>query len=433
MRLSQRIGLHRDGTHLSLSPFETEMRRRIWWQVMILEVNAAILSGAGGVIYYNQWDTKSPLNINDADIWPTMEAPPLEREGPTEMFFCLLRHEFGKMFRSLKMMHGASSLLPHLGASEKLRMIEDVEKTIEQNFLRYCDPLSSLHHLAQGAGRSAVASMRLMANHPRHAPDKGASMTPAEKTSLFLNALKIVEYDSMTYSDPRLAGYRWHVRAYFQYNAFVFMLSELCLRGTGESVDRAWKQVSEVFHNHPEMKGQRALPIAVRKLVCKAWGVRAAGLIQAGDQPIPPPGVAEILASRAQTERDQQSGGPVARGSVSASTSSGPSPAALDRLIPDSWTSLDKVGANQAPNFDAGSSWTGHAWMGSSDNPDDAFDFNALQEGPTPMDWAAWDEILNSQTEANLPFLGEGFTAAQGLGNIADTVGGGYRGSSGMQ
>jgi hypothetical protein len=31
LRISQSLGLHRDGTRFGLSPFDTEMRRRLWW------------------------------------------------------------------------------------------------------------------------------------------------------------------------------------------------------------------------------------------------------------------------------------------------------------------------------------------------------------------------------------------------------------------
>jgi hypothetical protein len=35
-RMAIGIGLHRDGSYFNLSPFQTEMRRRLWWQVCTL-------------------------------------------------------------------------------------------------------------------------------------------------------------------------------------------------------------------------------------------------------------------------------------------------------------------------------------------------------------------------------------------------------------
>ncbi|KAL8634535.1 MAG: hypothetical protein Q9228_007870, partial [Teloschistes exilis] len=45
LRIAQRMGLHRDGADLKLPPLETEIRRRLWWQILLLEVRAAEFSG----------------------------------------------------------------------------------------------------------------------------------------------------------------------------------------------------------------------------------------------------------------------------------------------------------------------------------------------------------------------------------------------------
>lgn len=36
LRLAHSIGIHRDGAQYGLAPFDTEMRRRLWWQVCTL-------------------------------------------------------------------------------------------------------------------------------------------------------------------------------------------------------------------------------------------------------------------------------------------------------------------------------------------------------------------------------------------------------------
>lgn len=42
IRMGQALGLHRDGTHFDyLSPFEIEMRRRVWWTLCMLDVRAS--------------------------------------------------------------------------------------------------------------------------------------------------------------------------------------------------------------------------------------------------------------------------------------------------------------------------------------------------------------------------------------------------------
>ncbi|KAG5660910.1 hypothetical protein KAF25_002553, partial [Fusarium avenaceum] len=47
VRMAQKMGLHRDGETLGLPPFETEIRRRLWWQIYMLDARSAVQSGLG--------------------------------------------------------------------------------------------------------------------------------------------------------------------------------------------------------------------------------------------------------------------------------------------------------------------------------------------------------------------------------------------------
>lgn len=58
VRIAQTLGIHRDGSHFNLSPFEIEMRRRLWWQVCILDARASEDHGCDPTIVEAQFDTK---------------------------------------------------------------------------------------------------------------------------------------------------------------------------------------------------------------------------------------------------------------------------------------------------------------------------------------------------------------------------------------
>lgn len=58
VRIAQTVGIHRDGSHFNLSPFEIEMRRRLWWQVLILDIRASEDHGCDPTIGEAQFDTK---------------------------------------------------------------------------------------------------------------------------------------------------------------------------------------------------------------------------------------------------------------------------------------------------------------------------------------------------------------------------------------
>ncbi|EFX03967.1 c6 zinc finger domain containing protein [Grosmannia clavigera kw1407] len=94
VRIAQRLGLHRDGTHFRLPPFEAEMRRRLWWQIVALDKRIAEITGSVvTALSAGVTDTRFPLNINDSDLHQHAKEAPMSNAGPTEMLFCLTRVE----------------------------------------------------------------------------------------------------------------------------------------------------------------------------------------------------------------------------------------------------------------------------------------------------------------------------------------------------
>ena len=141
IHLAQALGIHRDGTNFNLNPFETEMRRRLWWHISILDTRSSEEHGTDPTFSEQFYDTKLPMNINDDDIYPDMKEPPKERVGCTEMTFCLLRFELSVVTRRLSFtapgVEGSESSRRTL--EEKEKMIDQCHRMIEEKYLQYCD------------------------------------------------------------------------------------------------------------------------------------------------------------------------------------------------------------------------------------------------------------------------------------------------------
>lgn len=58
VRIAQTLGIHRDGSHFGLPPFEIEMRRRLWWQVCVLDARSSEDHGCDPTIVEAQFDAK---------------------------------------------------------------------------------------------------------------------------------------------------------------------------------------------------------------------------------------------------------------------------------------------------------------------------------------------------------------------------------------
>ncbi|KAF7543123.1 hypothetical protein G7Z17_g10996 [Cylindrodendrum hubeiense] len=141
--IAQAMGLHRDGTAFGLKPLVIELRRRLWFHICLLDMRSSEFHGYQPIVNEAIFDTKVPLNINDADLTPQMTEPPPEREGATEMTFCLIRCE--AMRAGLKVGYTP----PSVGVSGPARdgaslinhetVVEELKQRLEERYLRHLD------------------------------------------------------------------------------------------------------------------------------------------------------------------------------------------------------------------------------------------------------------------------------------------------------
>jgi Fungal specific transcription factor domain len=271
VRIAQRIGLHRDGESLGLAPFDVEIRRRLFWQLLPLDGYAGQLSGTGISIAPNSWDTRQPLNINDDQIYPGMTQQPEEQEGATEMIYCLMRTELTKLCNrtGVKVKDIGATIQLRSGA-ELGQLIDEVESTIETKYLRYCDIVNPLHFLTCITARCAANSVRL---HCRM-PQMNQTISDQERRELCVIAQQILDTDSASNSNPHLKKFQWMIRAFYLWGALVFILTSLAKTDffSRLELDGAWSKIADVFSNHPEvLDAKGALHVVAAKVTLKAW------------------------------------------------------------------------------------------------------------------------------------------------------------------
>ncbi|KAL8801670.1 MAG: hypothetical protein Q9182_004307 [Xanthomendoza sp. 2 TL-2023] len=293
-----RIGLHRDGTSLGLSPFETEIRRRLWWQIVVVDIRLAELSGAGTSMLSVPFNTCLPLNVNDADLSPEMGELPPEHTRTTDMTFCLSRYEIAKFLKDSNtaffFFEGAWAKANGTPATleEKDRAIDEVEHRLEEKYLKHCsDAKVTLHFLTGIFLRNAIYRMRVVAHHPQHRPDKGASMPAEEKEYLCRLNLNMIENDNIAHGNKSAERFAWYLNMYFQLPAFIYLISELRHRTRGELADRGWSAINEGFQNRIQFMAKRKdSPIfkATSALALKAWQAREIDFA-AHREPVPEP------------------------------------------------------------------------------------------------------------------------------------------------
>ena len=272
VRIAQRMGLHRDGESLGLPPFDVQMRRRLFWQLLPLDGFAGQVSGTGISIAPDSWDTKQPFNLNDAQIYPGMTQQPEEQKGATDMIFCLTRTELAKFYsRTGVKMKDAGATIQSRDSAEVEKQIDEVESIIETKYLRYCDIVNPLHFLTLGMARSAANTSRLRNRISRL---MNQTIGDQERRELCVLAQKVVDTDSAAYGNPNLKKFHWQIRAFFLWDALICILTSLAKIGffSPAELDAAWNKIADVYSNHQEiLEAKGALHLAVGRVTLKAW------------------------------------------------------------------------------------------------------------------------------------------------------------------
>lgn len=252
VRIAQTIGIHRDGSHFGLAPFEVEMRRRLWWQVCILDTRASEDHGCDPTIIEQAFDTKMPLNVNDVDIYPGMKDFPPERQGCTDISFCLIRFEVANTFRRINYVPPGpircTEFFATVTLQDKEKWITECHQRLEERYLKHCDMSVPLFWVTATVARLMMSKMWLMVYHPFQRQDSGSSLTDETREKLFITSLENIEYAMLLETEARTMKWGWLFRTYMQWHALAFMLSELCHRTSGDLVERAWVAVEKTRH-----------------------------------------------------------------------------------------------------------------------------------------------------------------------------------------
>lgn len=269
VRIAQRMGLHRDGESLGLPPFETQMRRRLFWQLLPLEGFAGQHSGTGIAVSPNTWDTKKPLNISDSDIYPGMTEMPEESKGATDMMYVLARNELTDLYVRKTAIRDDCS--PAQMNERVLNMIDALEDYLEQKVFRYCDVIIPLHFQTMLLIRAAINATRL--RHQTHGI-RDNTIDDEGRTRLCRLAEKILDSDAAMHANPRAKNFLWQIKSFFLWDSIICILRSLTKPGffTGVWLDATWDRLAQFYANHPEVLFAKSpLQTHAVKATLEAW------------------------------------------------------------------------------------------------------------------------------------------------------------------
>ncbi|KAH8679721.1 fungal-specific transcription factor domain-containing protein [Tricladium varicosporioides] len=296
IRIAQSLGLHRDGTKFGLSPFDTEMRRRLWWQLCILDVRASEDHGSDPSILDYTFDTEFPISCNDEDLNPNSVQPPARRPGVSEMTFCLIRYEICSLTRRLsytppgKFLCKLAARSFELTLEEKEKLVRESADHLEKTYLQYCENAGPLYWVAATVARLITAKMSLILYHPLTQPGQPSTLNQDTRDRLLMASIEIIEYSKVLEEESSTKRWGWLFKTYIQWHAIAYILGELCVRESSTTVDRAWKAIDSVFgewgktvaHSKSNKNGMLWNPM--KKLMLKARRKREENVAKASPE-----------------------------------------------------------------------------------------------------------------------------------------------------
>jgi hypothetical protein len=292
VRIAQGMGLERDGVFLGLSPFETEMRRRLWWLLKTHDHRTAELCGLSKFrdLDMGPDSTKWPSNINDDQLYPRMTSFPVESKTLSDSAFIALRYELvsfaaDRVAKFRQQGKNSSQWDRDLASDgDKAKTddsLEELEGHLGMKYLRHCDPSQPLHLLTMLMARAAINTIRFLTHHPR----RWASIqqTPSsERQWVWDISINLLEQYSMLHSNPLLKRFAWHVAYVMQWHVFIHVLDTLRANPLMTDAEKAWKLVGSTFEGYPAMAMDtgKLIHVAVGSLCLKAYNARTAALMQ---------------------------------------------------------------------------------------------------------------------------------------------------------
>jgi hypothetical protein len=271
IRMAQALGLHRDGSHFDhLTPYEVELRRRVWWAVCLLDMRASEDQGTELSTPSSSFDTKLPLNINDADIEPEKRQPPVERQPLTDMTFTIITFEVCHAQRLL--MTPADKGGPS-GPDEQSRLLNEIFESLDRRYLQHTTETNNITYwVIVNIARLIVAKITLLIHLPVLFSSPNEHLSDEIRNKLLVAAIEVAEYNHTINAEKACRHWRWIFQTHTHWHAVVYLLIDICRRPWSPTVERAWVALhsSWLIPAHSKTNKDLRIWFPLRKLMAKA-------------------------------------------------------------------------------------------------------------------------------------------------------------------
>ncbi|KAJ5137205.1 hypothetical protein N7526_003438 [Penicillium atrosanguineum] len=239
IRLAQSQCIHRDGKKIGLAPFETEIRRRLWWHICILDMLCSEDQGVDMQIRPGTFDTRFPSNVDGADLKPHMLELPPERKGFADITLCIMNSfMINEVHLSTQPLNSVASL------QDRRDLIKSVGATLHERYLDHFNLGIPIHWVFATIVRLYLS--KAWVSEHKQLPSSGLHGPRSEyQSSVFRTAVELVEFAYFLQTNDVTTQWGWLCRSYKQKEVIAYILDEISTRPNDPETNRAWEVVTK--------------------------------------------------------------------------------------------------------------------------------------------------------------------------------------------
>ncbi|RGP77585.1 transcriptional regulatory [Fusarium longipes] len=241
IRIAERMGIQSEAKNTRCSILEAELRRRLWWALVLFDSRVSALGDHKPTTLVPSWDCALPTNVSDSELREETKSPPRPQDQATEAIFPIVRGEIGEYYRNSPFyLAFTNPVMKPL--AKKLPPGGDVtlEKTIEEKYLRFCDADNRIHYMTMWTARSNIMNCRLMNDYLAYL-DSSTEYTPARQEAAVSYALYWLECDTKLSGSPLTKNFRWFLQLHFPFPAYIRIIQHLKGQPFSDQTEKAWK------------------------------------------------------------------------------------------------------------------------------------------------------------------------------------------------
>lgn len=330
------MGLHSESGCCRYPPLEAELRRRLWWALVLFDTRVAEMATYRTPTLSPLWDCKIPSNVNDFDLQPEMKEAPEPQGQSSEAIFVVVRSVMGDFLRNSSF--HLDFTCPALKAiardvrdksNPEASELDTLENLLVQRYLRPLNPDNPLHFITIWMTRGMLAKCRLFDYYSKYA---GGSYTKAQRDTAITFALETIDCDTKILLNPSASRYLWLVHFHFPFPAYIHILQDLRRRPLSQHSEKCWASMSDNFEARSLLLHRMSPRLLVNTMTAalfQAWEATESALRQSGQEPVTPKIITIGRELVALNQASQAAEKPSSGGSAVWPTSMNPDPLSL--------------------------------------------------------------------------------------------------------